>query len=168
MYLILITLTRVTDPSLCLQGCPILCTGYRHWQATKQLQYVCCNSVQFNKSVWNYFKGTVRPKIKNTCFFSITCSPSRLFWCELLSFGDIGHRDVCRLSKMMEVDSTFLVVLKALKNALKNWNHDLVTKDNPQTLLWAVVMNHTSPLYHRTLSLPLMLLFLRWLWSFEP
>ena len=38
--------------------------------------------------------GTVHPKIKNTDFSS--CSviyQSRLFWCELPSFGDIGHRD---------------------------------------------------------------------------
>ena len=71
--------------------------------------------------------------------------PLRLFWCELQRFGSIGYRDVCLLSSITGCDGTQHVVLKAPKIHLKNStamslsrNHDLVTQDNPQTLLWAV------------------------------
>ena len=39
--------------------------------------------------------------------FPLTCSAtyqSRLFWCELSSFGDIGRRDFCLLSNIMGVN----------------------------------------------------------------
>lgn len=42
------------------------------------------------------FKGTVHTKIQNVCFFHLACQavyPSRMFWCELLSFGAISCRD---------------------------------------------------------------------------
>ena len=70
------------------------------------------------------FKRTVHPpppkkKTKNT--FSRTCcafNPFRLFWCELLSFGDNRL-----LLHMMEVDGTL-------------WSSKW---ENPQTILWAAL-----------------------------
>lgn len=41
------------------------------------------------------------------------------FWCELLSFGDIGCRDFCLLSNIMELDCTFLVLNATIKCILK-------------------------------------------------
>ena len=58
-------------------------------------------------------KGQFSPKSK-IHIFPLTCSAvyqSRLFWCELPSVGDIGRRDVCLLSNIMELDGTRLVVL---------------------------------------------------------
>lgn len=51
-------------------------------------------------------------------FFLSPIVPTRLFWCELLSFGDIICTDVCLPSSLMELDSTLHLVLKALKNTL--------------------------------------------------
>ena len=62
-------------------------------------------------------KGTVLPKIKNTCF-SLTFSAvyqSKLFWCELPSFGDIGHRDFHFLSNIIGLNDALNVVLTAPK-----------------------------------------------------
>ena len=65
-------------------------------------------------------KGIVHPKSMKTFFFFFVfpCSAfdlSRLFWCELPSFGDIGVRGVCLLLNITELDGTRLVVLKALR-----------------------------------------------------
>lgn len=38
-------------------------------------------------------------------------SPSRLFRCQLHSFGDIGQRDVCLLSNIIELEGTGIMVL---------------------------------------------------------
>ena len=49
----------------------------------------------------------------------LTCSAihsSRLFWCELPSFRDIGCRDVCLHSDIMELDGTQRVVVRAPKH----------------------------------------------------
>lgn len=50
------------------------------------------------------------PKSKRRLQISpLTCraiKQPRLFWCELTSFGDIGCRDVCRLSNLIKVDGT--------------------------------------------------------------
>jgi len=58
------------------------------------------------------------------------------------SFGDIGCRDVCLLSSIMELDGTNPVVLKAPKIHTNNAtsmslyrNEDLVTQDNPPPFL---------------------------------
>ena len=72
--------------------------------------------------------------------------PSRLFWCDLPSFGGIGFRGVCPLSSVMELDGMWLVVLVELhthtflnSSAMSlSRNHDPVTQDTPQTLWWAV------------------------------
>lgn len=60
----------------------------------------------------------------------------------LMCFGDIGCRDVCLLSTIMEVDGTQLVVLKAPENSFEPFNNNvssqqsnLVAQDNPQTLV---------------------------------
>lgn len=55
----------------------------------------------------------------NNMYFPLTCSDvylSRLFWCELLSFGDSCSRDVCHLLNIVELGSIWLVVLKAPKH----------------------------------------------------
>ena len=59
-----------------------------------------------------------------------------------MCFGDIGCRDVCLLSTLMEVDGTQLVVLKAPENSFEPFNNNvssqqsnLVAQDNPQTLV---------------------------------
>lgn len=59
-----------------------------------------------------YLKGTVHPKIQNMCF----PSPG----CELLSFVNIGHRDVWLLSNILELEGTQLVALKVKKIKLNN------------------------------------------------
>lgn len=51
-------------------------------------------------------KGTDQPKIKNRHFILLP---------ELLSLGDIGRLDVWLLLNVMEMDGTWLVVLKATK-----------------------------------------------------
>lgn len=66
--------------------------------------------------------------------------------CELPNCVDRGHRDVCFLSNIMEPDRTWLAVLKVpekikLKDSTAlshSKNHELVSEDNPQTLLRAV------------------------------
>lgn len=84
-------------------------------------------------------KGHFTPKSK-LHIFPLTCSAihsSKLFWCELPSVGDIGHKDVCLLSCIMEPDGIRLVVLKAPKKHINKYstamclygNHDLVTQD---------------------------------------
>ena len=54
----------------------------------------------------------------------LACSafyPSRLFWCELESLGNIGHRGFYLLLETMELDGTRIVVLKVTKEFnLKN------------------------------------------------
>lgn len=57
--------------------------------------------------------------------------PSRLF-CELSSFGDIGYRVVCLGLNRVELHGT--TYLKNTTTPLYR-NHDLVTQDNPQTML---------------------------------
>lgn len=50
--------------------------------------------------------------------FPHTCSaahPFWLFWSEFLCLRDISHKDVCLLAHVMELDDTWLVVLKAPK-----------------------------------------------------
>lgn len=51
-------------------------------------------------------KSQFGPLSKMLIFFPPTCSafcPSRLFCCELLNFGDIGHGNVCILIFKMEL-----------------------------------------------------------------
>ncbi|MDG2590005.1 hypothetical protein P7M45_23995, partial [Vibrio parahaemolyticus] len=85
-------------------------------------------------------KGKFTPKSK-IHISPLTCSAiyqSRLIWCELPSVGDIGHRDVCLFSIKMELDGTQPkkeIHLKNLTAISLSRNHDLVTQDNPQTLL---------------------------------
>ena len=62
-----------------------------------------------------------------------------------MCFGDIGCRDVCLLSTIMELDGTQLVVLKAPENSFETFNNNvssqqsnLVAQDNPQTLVCTV------------------------------
>ena len=47
------------------------------------------------------FKGSVHPKIINILYiFHLTCSDiyqSKLFWCELPSFGDISRKKMCNV-----------------------------------------------------------------------
>lgn len=53
-------------------------------------------------------KGTVQPKIEYRLhIFFLLPYPSRLLWCDLLSFGDS-----CLLSNIMDLVGTLLVVLK--------------------------------------------------------
>ena len=57
--------------------------------------------------------GTVHPKPK-IHISPLTCSAvcqSKLFWCELPTFGDIGHGDFCLLSNIMGLNGALLVVL---------------------------------------------------------
>lgn len=71
----------------------------------------------------------------------ISSISSRLFWCELLCFGDISPRDVCLLSNIIEVGT------QGSKNQ-KNTFEKLISsvsfhKSSPgysrqSTLLWAV------------------------------
>ena len=65
-----------------------------------------------------------------------------MFWCELQTFGDIDHRDVCLLLDIIQLDGALLVVLKAPDIFLKNatvisisGNHEPVTQDNPKASL---------------------------------
>ena len=47
--------------------------------------------------------------------FPLTCRAiyqSRQFWCELPSFGDISHRDLCFLSNIMGLNGALNVVPK--------------------------------------------------------
>ena len=63
-------------------------------------------------------KGQFTPKSK-IHIFPLTFSAvyqSKLFWCELPSFGDIRCRDFCFLSGIMEVNGALNVVLTASKN----------------------------------------------------
>ena len=47
---------------------------------------------------------------------------SWLFWCWLTSFGVTGRWDVCPLSYLMELDGTWLVMLKAdLRRMVSDW-----------------------------------------------
>ena len=63
-------------------------------------------------------KGQFSPKSK-IHIFSLTFTAihqSKLFWCELPSFGDIGRRDFCLLSNIMGLNGALNVVLTAPKN----------------------------------------------------
>ena len=55
---------------------------------------------------------------------------SGLFWCKWTGFRYIG----CPFSNIMELDGTWIVGHKAMSLSR---NHDPLTQDNPQTLLWA-------------------------------
>ena len=82
--------------------------------------------------IWCIVKGTVHIHIS-----PLTCSAiyqSRLFWCELPSFGDIGRRDFCLFSKIMGLNGALNVGLAVPKIHLKSStamslsrNHDPVT-----------------------------------------
>lgn len=71
--------------------------------------------------------------------------PSRLLWRELPSFGATGWRNVCFLSSIMELDGTWLMVLRAPANYI--WNIQqrrfILRTSRPgysrqsQALLWA-------------------------------
>ena len=62
---------------------------------------------------------------------------SRLFWGELLSFGDINCGALCLLSNIIKPDGTQRVELNASQNTIKKciFQNHLVTQDNPQILL---------------------------------
>lgn len=78
-------------------------------------------------------KGQFTPKSKE--HIPLTCSAfyqSRSFWCELLSFGDKGHRDVCLVSNVMELNGTQHVVLKV-----------------PVRCLFSVIMNRLLKIIHK-------------------
>ena len=76
------------------------------WQQVSVL--TCCTKV----------KVTVQTKLKNTCLVLTynAIDPSKLFWCTFSSFIDVSDRDVCLLSNIMELDTTWLVVIEAPKN----------------------------------------------------
>ena len=63
----------------------LISSGTVRWNTANRSEWISVNLVGSVK-----FKGTVHPKIKNT--FSAV-NQSRLFCCELSSFGDIGRRD---------------------------------------------------------------------------
>lgn len=51
-----------------------------------------------------FFLSEISNKKVTLCHcIQILCSPHAMFWCELLSFGDIGWRDVCPLSDIMRL-----------------------------------------------------------------
>lgn len=64
-----------------------------------------------------FFWGNGSPQNqKPTFLFTRSAAhPSGLFWCELLSFGDVSPREVCHLIIIVELDITRLVVLKEAK-----------------------------------------------------
>ena len=78
--------------------------------------------------------------------FPLTCSaihPPRWFWCQLPSFGDIGCRDVCFLSNIMELDgirSAQKILTKYPTTMSLSRNRDLVSHhaegSESQLLLW--------------------------------
>ena len=88
-------------------------------------------------------KGTVCPKIKKKNILNAVY-PSRLFWRELQSFGEMPRR--CLPSSRIQWNCMALVTAqRAPKNTYLNStamslsrNYNQVTQDNPQTLLWAV------------------------------
>ena len=62
------------------------------------------------RDIRTLLKGPFAPK-SNTHIFPLTCNaiyPSRLFWCELSSFGYIDQRDVCFLSNVMVLGTIFV------------------------------------------------------------
>lgn len=92
---------------------------------------IFCTSYVFN---WCNFKGTSLQKIQTTYSTShlLSCLLSRLFWCELLSFRDIHHRDVCILVDVMWSGGTQLVMLhlKNLTQSLKSrWSTDFFMQE---------------------------------------
>ena len=114
------------------------CVSIKHLRSIKKvildtfkehpaIKYLICHTLTF--------KGTVHLTIKNARFH---CFGVAEFW---------GHqyRDFCSLSSITGPDHT----LKAQKKKKNLWktsaamslfrNHDPVTKDNPQILLWAVL-----------------------------
>lgn len=78
-------------------------------------------------------KGHFTPKSKeHTPLTWSAFYQSRSFWCELLSFGDKGHRDVCLVSNVMELNGTQHVVLKV-----------------PVRCLFSVIMNRLLKIIHK-------------------
>ena len=63
-------------------------------------------------------KGQFTPKSK-IHIFRLTCCAiyqSRLFWCELPDFGDIGRRDFCLFLSIIGVNGALLVVVTVPQN----------------------------------------------------
>ena len=82
-------------------------------------------------------KGLFTPKSK-IHIYPLTCGAiyqSRLFWCELSSFGDIGRRDFCLPSNVMGSNVALNVHLENSKATSLSRNRDPVTQDDPQSLL---------------------------------
>ena len=77
--------------------------------------------------------------------FYLTCSAisqSRLFWCELPSFGEISCRDFCLLSDIMGLNGALNVVVTVPQSTFESSsvlslfrNGALLMQNNPQTLL---------------------------------
>ncbi|MDF4377384.1 hypothetical protein P3378_24580, partial [Vibrio parahaemolyticus] len=89
------------------------------------------------------FKGTVTPN-SIIHIFPLTCSAFyqyRLFWCELLSVGDIGCRDVCLLLNIMELDGTQLVMLKVAQNTFEQQQHQQQCVF-PEIMTWLLKIIH--------------------------
>ena len=77
----------------------------------------CAGEVRSQKML--PFKGTVHSQDQKYIFVLLPIPkaiyPSKLFWCELPSFGDSGNRDFCLFSNIMEVNGALIVVLTAPK-----------------------------------------------------
>ena len=74
---------------------------------------------------------SVCPKIQNTFFFLFCCRiyQSRLFWCELYSFGDISRRDFCLRSNIIGLNSALCILIHLKNSTVMSLfrNHDSVT-----------------------------------------
>lgn len=121
---------------------PALICFYRAWR----VQCSVCRYMKSKSSHWlkkekrmcsSDLKGTVQPQKKNNLFFLfpvVLFIHLHRFWWELQSFGDVSCGDVCLLLNRIEVDCTQLRNSTAIA---RSRNHNQVTRDNPQTLLWA-------------------------------
>lgn len=69
-----------------------------------------------------FFSYIVPSYTKDSSMLPLTWSAIHpLFWCVFLCFGDIGCRDVCLFSSIMELQGTLLVVLKARSWKTRQW-----------------------------------------------
>ena len=50
---------------------------------------------------------------------------SKLFWCELPSFRDIGHRDFCLFSSIMGLHGALNVLVTDTKNTIEKLNSNV-------------------------------------------
>ena len=97
----------------------------------------------------NYFiNPTLKKHVSSSyllCYLSICLS--RLFWCELLSFGNSSSRDVCHLLNIVELDSTWLVVLTAPKHRnvcfriIMAWLLKVIRRHSQKFHVWTAVLS---------------------------